>query len=68
MGPLSGVKVLEIGGIGPGPFAAMMLADMGAEVIRLDRAAGGLGSRLARYTQPRPAARWRCDLKQPAGR
>jgi len=38
MGPLSGVKVLEVAGIGPGPFAAMMLADMGAEVLRIDRA------------------------------
>lgn len=38
MGPLSGMKVLEIAGIGPGPFAAMMLADMGAEVLRVDRA------------------------------
>ncbi len=38
MGPLSGVKVLEIAGIGPGPFASMMLADMGADVIRVDRA------------------------------
>ncbi len=37
-GPLGGVRVIEIAGIGPGPFAAMMLADMGAEVIRVDRA------------------------------
>lgn len=37
-GPLSGYKIIEIAGIGPGPFAAMMLADMGAEVIRVDRA------------------------------
>ncbi len=37
-GPLSGIKVVEIAGIGPGPFAAMMLADMGADVIRVDRA------------------------------
>jgi len=37
-GPLSGVRVIEIAGIGPGPFAAMMLSDMGAEVIRVDRA------------------------------
>ncbi len=37
-GPLVGVKVVEIAGIGPGPFCAMMLADMGAEVIRIDRA------------------------------
>jgi alpha-methylacyl-CoA racemase len=38
MGPLAGVKVIEIAGIGPGPFCAMLLADMGAEVIRVDRA------------------------------
>lgn len=37
MGPLRGMKVVEIGGIGPGPFCAMMLADMGADVIRIDR-------------------------------
>jgi alpha-methylacyl-CoA racemase len=37
-GPLSGVKIVEIAGIGPGPFGALMLADMGAEVIRIDRA------------------------------
>jgi alpha-methylacyl-CoA racemase len=38
MGPLAGITVVEIAGIGPGPFCAMMLADMGAEVIRVDRA------------------------------
>jgi alpha-methylacyl-CoA racemase len=38
MGPLSGVRIIEIAGIGPGPFCAMMLADMGADVIRVDRA------------------------------
>jgi alpha-methylacyl-CoA racemase len=37
-GPLTGYRIIEIAGIGPGPFAAMMLADMGAEVIRVDRA------------------------------
>lgn len=36
-GPLSGMRVLEIAGMGPGPFCAMMLADMGAEVIRVHR-------------------------------
>jgi alpha-methylacyl-CoA racemase len=36
-GPLQGVTVIELAGIGPGPFAGMMLADMGAEVIRVDR-------------------------------
>jgi alpha-methylacyl-CoA racemase len=39
-GPLSGVKVIELAGIGPGPFACMMLADLGAEVVRLDRPGG----------------------------
>lgn len=37
-GPLAGVRILEIGGIGPTPFAGMLLADMGADVLRLDRA------------------------------
>ena len=37
-GPLQGIRILEIAGIGPGPFAAMMLADMGADVLRIDRA------------------------------
>ncbi|MBM7516496.1 CaiB/BaiF CoA transferase family protein [Nocardioides nitrophenolicus] len=39
-GPLAGVRVVELAGIGPGPFAVMMLADMGAEVIRVDRVTG----------------------------
>ncbi len=37
-GPLNGVRIIELAGIGPGPFAAMLLADMGAEVIRVERA------------------------------
>ncbi len=37
-GPLQGIRIIELAGIGPGPFAAMMLSDMGAEVIRVDRA------------------------------
>jgi len=37
-GPLAGTKIIEIAGIGPGPFCAMMLADMGADVVRVDRA------------------------------
>lgn len=39
-GPLTGLRIIEIGGIGPGPFCAMMLADMGAEVVRVNRSAG----------------------------
>ncbi|HJP15527.1 MAG TPA: CoA transferase, partial [Acidimicrobiales bacterium] len=38
MGALEGVQVIELAGIGPGPFCGMMLADMGADVIRIDRA------------------------------
>ena len=38
MGPLKGVKVVEFAGIGPGPFCCMLLADMGADVLRVDRA------------------------------
>jgi len=37
MGPLRGVKVIEVGGIGPGPFCGMMLSDMGAEIVRVER-------------------------------
>ena len=37
MGPLAGIKVVELAGIGPGPFCSMMLSDMGAEVLRVDR-------------------------------
>ena len=47
MGPLTGVKVLELAGIGPAPFCAMALSDMGAEVLRLDRTVpSGLGINL----------------------
>jgi alpha-methylacyl-CoA racemase len=47
MGPLHGIRIVELAGIGPGPFAAMLLADMGADVIRIDRAqaARALGDR-----------------------
>jgi len=67
-GPLAGYRVVELAGIGPGPFAAMMLSDMGAEVLRVDRA-GAVGE---------PAPRWDVnargrrsvgvDLKHPEGR
>ena len=39
MGPLAGLKIIELAGIGPGPFCGMMLSDMGADVIRIDRIA-----------------------------
>lgn len=69
MGPLRGVKVVEIASIGPGPFAAMMLADIGADVIRLERAGGdaGLGSGSWNFMhRGRPSVA--CDLKTDAGR
>ena len=37
MGPLAGVKIIEMAGVGPPPFAGMLLADMGADVVRIDR-------------------------------
>jgi alpha-methylacyl-CoA racemase len=37
MGPLSGVKIVELAGIGPGPFSGMLLSDMGADIVRIDR-------------------------------
>src|SRR5579859_5542327 len=44
MGPLNGYRVIELAGIGPGPMAAMLLADQGAEVLRVERLApSGLG-------------------------
>jgi alpha-methylacyl-CoA racemase len=39
-GPLAGVRVVELAGIGPGPFAAMLLGDLGADVVRVDRPGG----------------------------
>src|SRR5438309_8413717 len=44
MGVLSGYKIIELAGIGPGPVCAMLLSDMGADVVRIDRTAdAGLG-------------------------
>ena len=40
MGPLEGVKIIEVGGIGPGPFCGMMLSDMGADIVRIERMGG----------------------------
>ncbi|MEE3330931.1 MAG: CaiB/BaiF CoA-transferase family protein [Myxococcota bacterium] len=70
MGPLSGIKILEIAGIGPGPFCAMMLADQGAEVMRIDRAAGVRGGDPANPpfdTLARGRRSIGLDLKNPQG-
>ena len=68
-GPLSGYRILEIAGIGSGPFAAMMLADMGAEVIRVDRAQavkpGATGP--VRDVLQRSRKNIALDLKDPEG-
>src|SRR4051794_25997253 len=69
-GPLRGLRVVELAGIGPGPHAAMVLADLGADVVRVDRPAGAL--RLGDPDRPDPTLRGRrrvvADLKDPAGR
>ncbi|MDA0787924.1 MAG: CaiB/BaiF CoA-transferase family protein [Proteobacteria bacterium] len=66
MGPLAGTKIIELAGIGPGPFCGMMLADMGAEVIRVDRA-GGAG-RGGRDVLARGRKSIAIDLKHARGR
>src|SRR6516165_1939647 len=68
MGPLSGIKILEFAGIGPCPMAAMMLAELGATVLRIDRIADSdLGLPLpTRYeTLKRSRQIIRLDLKRP---
>jgi alpha-methylacyl-CoA racemase len=68
-GTLAGVRVLEIGGIGPGPFAGMMLADHGADVLRIDRSSTATGALIGTCDptlRGRPAVG--IDLKHPAGR
>ncbi|MFW6690791.1 CaiB/BaiF CoA transferase family protein [Streptomyces sp. MAR4 CNX-425] len=67
-GPLHGVRVVELAGIGPGPFAAMLLADLGADVVRVDRPGGpGLGVDPARDLTNRNKRSVVLDLKSAAG-
>jgi alpha-methylacyl-CoA racemase len=69
MGPLAGVKIVEFTGIGPAPMAAMLLADMGATVLRIDRAApAALGVPMAEEHEftHRSRAVVKLDLKQQA--
>ena len=70
MGPLSGIRILEIGGIGPAPLAAMLLADMGATVLRLcrgDDSGPGLRKPVALDLVMRGRKSLAVDLKNPAG-
>ena len=64
MGPLQGFRVIELAGIGPGPFCGMMLSDMGAEVIRIDRVGGDRRPRDVLARNRRSIA---VDLKRPRG-
>ena len=68
MGPLKGMRIVELAGIGPTPFAGMMLSDMGAEVIRVDRV-GGSGNPVASQSGPMERGKHTVafNLKQPEG-
>lgn len=71
-GPLSGIRVIELAGIGPGPFAAMLLADLGADVIRVDRASaasrGGHGGIASTDFTNRGKRSVAVDLKSAGGK
>jgi alpha-methylacyl-CoA racemase len=67
VGPLASATVIELAGLGPGPFAAMLLADLGAEVVRVDRPAGR-GANARAYAMHRGRRSVVVDLKQPDGR
>src|SRR5271156_5995090 len=62
-GPLSGLKIVEFAGIGPGPFCGMLLSDLGADVVRIDRKGGGRGSKFAVTERGRRSVA--LDLKTP---
>lgn len=65
MGPLSGFKIIELAGIGPGPFCGMMLSDMGAEVIRVERKSNATQAPKDVLNRNRRSVA--LDLKSPAG-
>jgi len=71
MGPLHGLRVIELAGIGPGPMCAMLLADLGADVVRIDRLEpSGLGVAMERRHEVNSRSRRSAmlDLKSEAGR
>ncbi len=68
MGPLKGMKIIEIGSIGPGPFCAQMLADMGANIIRVDRKVDNWDLTANKYNVLHRSRRSiAVDLKNPEG-
>lgn len=66
-GPLAGIRVVELAGLGPTPFGAMLLADLGATVTRIDRP-GGVDGLFAKGLTGRGRSSLILDLKHPAGR
>jgi alpha-methylacyl-CoA racemase len=66
-GPLTGLRVIEVGGIGPGPFCGMMLSDMGAEVIRVERGSDAADSPPSVDPLLRGRRSIALDLKNPQG-
>ena len=66
-GPLAGLRIIELSGIGPGPFCGMMLADMGAEVIRVDRPGGSPVSETGHDVLFRNRRSIALNLKHPDG-
>jgi len=68
MGPLKGIRIIEVAGIGPGPFAGMMLADMGAEVIIVDRPGPPSAMDMKVDINRRGKRSITLDLKSPEGR
>ncbi|MDP1670777.1 MAG: CoA transferase, partial [Alphaproteobacteria bacterium] len=70
MGPLAGVKIVELAGIGPGPMCAMLLADMGADIVRVDRtedAKLGMGHNPKGELRNRSRPNIAVNLKTPEG-
>jgi len=69
-GPLQGIRVIELAGLGPAPFGGMLLADLGAEVVRIDRTKGGAGIGLETPYDVLARGRKfvRADLKHPRGK
>jgi alpha-methylacyl-CoA racemase len=72
MGPLAGIRIVELAGIGPVPFTGMMLADMGADVVRVDRAGVVRGTEVVPFQPPKDLMNRNrrsigVDLKHPDG-
>ena len=66
--PLDGLKVIELAGIGPGPHACMLLADLGANILRIERGDPDAGSEPSRDFVARSRPSVAVDLKSDAGR